>query len=173
MTSHPFDESESESAPAPEVERRAPIRRDASWPKPASQAVWKVLQKFPGADLALLQLQQQWADIIGRPYCDWCQADKIVAPKTGGGAVLHLRVMGAAALELQHIQPQLIEKINRYAGYGWIRDIRMVQGMTPKAAAITKPAPQAPSKTGQTQLPQITDPELRAILERLGDGASE
>lgn len=161
---HDADEPETSFA----AETRPTIRRQPSWPKPASQAALNVLRQIPGIDLALVQLQQQWSEIIGRPYADWCQPEKILTNKTGGGAVLQLSVMGAAALELQHMQPQLIEKINRYAGYGWIRDLRLVQGYRPKAMAAASPPPAKPPITAKIALPEIADPELRAALEGLG-----
>jgi len=37
------------------------------------------------------------------------------------GAVLEIRVEGAAALELQHSEPRVIERINAHFGYAAIR----------------------------------------------------
>ena len=87
---------------------------------------------------------------------------------------LHLRVEGAWALALQHLEPQLIERINGSLGYRAVGRIRLHQGPLPK-----KPGPRQPSSQPAcvepdaraalaAQLAGIEDPALRRAIERLG-----
>lgn len=151
-----------------------PVRRDRSWPKPASQAVLNILRAMPGVDLALVQLQNQWPEIIGQPLCQLCRPDKILSSRgQSQNLTLQIQVAGAAGLEIQHLQPQLIEKINRYAGYGWIGQIKIVQGLIIKPPpAKKKPAASAHAEP-RTQLPEIENPNLRQALEGLGDAIAD
>ena len=44
------------------------------------------------------------------------------------GGVLTVACGGAAALELQHLKPQILDRVNTHFGYGAVREIRFRQG---------------------------------------------
>jgi len=77
---------------------------------------------------------------------------------------------GAAALEVQHMGGQLVERVNAYFGYRMIDDIRLVQGVI-AARPAPKPTP-APDPALVTRVAEraasVQDPDLRAALTRLG-----
>ncbi|MEE8123879.1 MAG: DUF721 domain-containing protein [Alphaproteobacteria bacterium] len=90
---------------------------------------------------------------------------------------LHLLVSGAWAPELQHLAPQVIERINGYFGYRAVARIALNQGPLPDTAgagASTKPAePRALPQGDAGQVPdeelaKVEDAELRAALKELG-----
>jgi len=87
---------------------------------------------------------------------------------------LHLRVEGAWALALQHLEPQLIERINGSLGYKAVGRIRLHQGPLPKRPEAPKPAPEPVPVEPHAhaalaaKVARIEDAALRQAVERLG-----
>jgi hypothetical protein len=82
--------------------------------------------------------------------------------------VLTLVVRGAFAPMMQHIQPEIVERVNRFFGYSAVARIVIRQGEVARPAA-KRPAPATkvvPVELGQS-LKTIADPELKAVLEAL------
>ena len=81
-------------------------------------------------------------------------------------------VASGAALELQHRAPLVIERINLFFGRQVIMRLALVQGPLPLASPPTGPIlrPLGPGevKALHERLSEITDPELRDALARLG-----
>ena len=87
---------------------------------------------------------------------------------------LHLRVdSGGLAVELQHLEPQLIERVNGYFGYRAVAHLKMTQGPLPRRPP---PPPAQPTLDAEGEraladtLAAVEDPALRAALEGLGRG---
>lgn len=82
---------------------------------------------------------------------------------------------GAFALEMQHLEPLILERINGYFGWKAVARLKLRQGPLPevstRAAGPARPAapppPDSPLPAGD-RLAQVEDPELREVLERLG-----
>ena len=53
-----------------------------------------------------------WPSIVGEALAARCQPVKLTGSGRGHGGILHVHVAGSAALELQHSEPQLLERIN-------------------------------------------------------------
>jgi hypothetical protein len=130
-----------------------------------------------GADLA-----RQWPAIVGRDLAAQCRPRQLRFPKAGpggGGAVdgrLTLRVAPGWALEVQHLEPLMLERINGYFGYRAVARLRLQQAPIGRGAAA-RPAPTAeaarplaPAEEAalHDQVASVADEELRAALERLG-----
>jgi hypothetical protein len=85
---------------------------------------------------------------------------------------LHLRAAAGAALELQHLEPVIIERINGFFGYRAVARIAIRQGPLPQRAAPRPPEPRALSRAESAALEHgleaVKDPGLRAALEGLG-----
>ena len=115
----------------------------------------------------LVRLKAEWAAIVGN---DWAASTWPAA--LGRDGVLKLRTAPAAALEVQHRAPLLIERINLYFGRPVVTRLTQVQGPLPLAAAPAIPPP--PTLTAgeaaalDERLSCIAEPELRAALARLG-----
>ena len=115
-----------------------------------------------------------WAAVIGSELARHTRPERIAfAPRSRSEGTLHLRVANSSlALELQHLEPQLIERINRYFGYRAVARVAMTQG--PVEAEEERPAPaefpldQVAQKALKSRVSVVTDPLLRAALERLG-----
>ncbi len=116
----------------------------------------------------------EWPTIVGRHLAAHTAPERI-AYQSGGRdrGVLHLRVdSGALATELQHLEPQLLDRINGYFGYRPVERLRIVHGPLPPAPAPPKPAPRALDRCEEKDLADrlagIEDEDLRAALDALG-----
>ena len=114
-----------------------------------------------------------WSAIVGPDLGGQCVPLRLSRGPEGEGGTLHVRVTGPLALELQHLEPQVIERINGFYGFRAIARLRMHQG--PITPPIRKPAPVAPVAAPEdlvslhAQLESVTDPELRRALKNLGE----
>jgi hypothetical protein len=117
------------------------------------------------------RLIPDWPTIVGPELGARCQPIKI-ARSAGGEAVLHLRASAAAALELQHREPQLIERINGYFGQPAVTRLRFVPApRRPPPPAPPPPAPPvAPERVAaiEAAVCGVGAPELRTALRTLG-----
>ena len=92
----------------------------------------KFLYKFGKLDYTI---HAKWSDIVGNFFVNHSEPQKItsVANSTNDDGeriynrYLHVNVSPAAALEFQHFQDKIIEKINSYFGYKAIKGIKIHQ----------------------------------------------
>ncbi|WP_419825627.1 DUF721 domain-containing protein [Sphingomonas sp.] len=118
----------------------------------------------------------RWPEIVGPRYAGVSSPESIRFPRGGTGeGVLTLVVDGARAVMIQHVAPELIERVNRFFGYPAVARIQIRQSAavarpTPRA----RPAPSTPRPAAEIgdSLRGIGDPELRAVLESLAAGLS-
>ena len=68
-----------------------------------------------------------WPSIVGEALAARCQPVKLTGGGHGHGGILHVHVAGSAALELQHSEPQLLERINSYFGYPAVARLRLIR----------------------------------------------
>ena len=95
-------------------------------------------------------LLADWATIVGPVLARRCQPLRVEhAPGGGAAARSCCRPAAAAAIELQHATPQLIERINTYFGHRAIRQLRLLQMPLPPAAP---PAAAPPAMRPQDEL---------------------
>jgi hypothetical protein len=126
------------------------------------------LAKGRGASIA--RLRAEWSAVVGPDLARITRPEALTASRGRSGKLLRLRVPGAAALEVQHMAGQVVERVNAYFGHKMIDDIRLVQGAiaAPKTAP-PRPAPDARKVAEMTErAATVKDPELRAALARLG-----
>jgi hypothetical protein len=114
----------------------------------------------------------RWDEIVGARYAAVSAPEAIRFPvgKKAEGT-LELVVEGAHATMMQHVIPEIIDRVNRFFGYTAIAKIKFRQGVVAKPAAMRKPsAPPmlkpVPMELGDS-LREIADPELFAVLESL------
>lgn len=117
----------------------------------------------------------KWPDIVGQDMARHTQPEKIVFSRDGvSGGTLHLRCdSGALATELQHMEPQILDRINTFFGYQAVVRIKLVQGPLPRVQGGLKrqvPRPLSPEEAKDLAgaVANVDDPELREALERLG-----
>lgn len=132
---------------------------------------------FQRRGLADGALARDWSLIVGEMLAEASWPERIAFPKGArSGGTLHLRLAhGSLALELQHLEPLVLERVNGYFGYAAVSRIRMVQGPMPEPVepqpSRFRELPELGAEQEQSirqQAAEVTDPELRAALERLG-----
>ena len=80
----------------------------------------------------------QWPAIVGDALADRTLPLKIVFPrKERTGGTLHVRVEGPFAVELQHLEPLLIARLNAYHGYRALARLALHQAPVRPAARQT------------------------------------
>jgi hypothetical protein len=126
-------------------------------------------QSFRRFGFVQSSIVSRWGEIVGERYAKVSSPESIRFPagKKAGG-VLTLLVDGAHAPLIQHLTPLIIERVNRFFGYGAINRIVFKQGKPPAPPARPE-RPQlrpVPKELGDG-LREIADPELRACLESL------
>jgi hypothetical protein len=119
------------------------------------------------------QLLGEWPAIVGPALADQCWPVKLAFPRgERKDGTLRLRAAPAAALEIQHKEPAVIERINAFFGYRAVARLALVQGPLPRRAE-SRPPPPRPLDSGEDdalkrRLAGVADPALQAALERLG-----
>jgi hypothetical protein len=80
-----------------------------------------------------------------------------------------LRVEGPAAIEIQHLAPLVLERVNRFFGWQVVGQLRLRQAPLRRAKRNTPPAPNIEAAQRiAAQLTEIRNGELRDALARLG-----
>ncbi len=114
----------------------------------------------------------RWPEIVGPSHARICAPESIRFPpgeKVDG--ILQLVVVPAHAPIIQHVIPEIIERVNRFFGYKAVAKVKIRQGeVKPPPAKPTTTAPPSlrpiPLELGES-LRDIGDPELRTVLESL------
>jgi hypothetical protein len=122
--------------------------------------------------MAFANLIGDWAVIVGPDWAARLTPFKLIFPPgQRQDATLHLRLPAAAALEVQHAEPQILERINAYFGFHAVARLKLVQapqtGM-PRRRPPPKPLDPAQAAGVGEAVAAIEDPELREALERFG-----
>jgi hypothetical protein len=115
----------------------------------------------------------RWKDVVGPVYARWSVPESLRFPRgqTTGGT-LTVRVEGPFALQVQHVAPQLIERVNRILGHNAVARLKLVQGEVPRPPARVAPPPSGNTRPNLAPLTEaaltgVKDEGLRAALEDL------
>src|SRR5690348_11908689 len=82
-----------------------------------------------GRGFAEAGLITEWAAIVGADIARMSRPVQLAFPRgERKGGVLTVACGGAAALELQHLKPQILDRVNTHFGYGAVSEIRFKQG---------------------------------------------
>jgi hypothetical protein len=114
----------------------------------------------------------RWPEIVGARHARVCAPEAIrFPPGEKYDGILQLVVVPAHAPLIQHVIPEIIERVNRFFGYKAVSRVKLRQGEVkpppPREAATAPPSLKPiPMELGDS-LRDIGDPELRAVLESL------
>jgi protein-disulfide isomerase len=121
---------------------------------------------------SIVRLRADWPLIVGSDLARVTRPEALLAGRARGARLLRLRVSGAAALEVQHMSGQLVERVNGYLGHHFVEEIRLLQGGLPAAAPRRelRLPPSDPEIAARMagRVAGVKDPELKAALARLG-----
>lgn len=147
--------------------------------KPLAELIEACVGKaFAAQGFASTDIIAAWPDIVGERLARFCQPSKIEWPRRKGNdgngrpdpGTLIVRVEGVFALELQHLSPVVIQRVNAHYGWACIGRIVMRQGRIERPARRPPPVPADPIRRGEVALAvsRIADEGLRDALDRLG-----
>jgi hypothetical protein len=111
----------------------------------------------------------RWEEIVGARYARHSRPESLAfARGKKDGGTLHVAVTGALAPMLRHVEPQVIERINRLLGYAAVARL-VLRHADMIVVPAPAPLPVAADLSLQTRstLRDIADPDLRASLESL------
>ncbi len=135
---------------------------------------------FARYGFAQMDLTARWPEIVGERLSRHCRPERIKWPRGAAetaqklGGTLVIRAAPGRGLELQHETPYIVERINRFHGYGAIAAVKIVQDSQwaeSPAAPPVRPLDAAAERTLNDRLSSVADPALKAALARLGAGA--
>ncbi len=151
-----------------------------AWGK-GPRALAAVLPKVAGAALrkrgfSAVEIITNWREIIGPQLADETSPDRLTFPRGARSqGTLHVTAPGAVALEIQHLEPLIIERINTYFGYGAVRRIALTQGQARKRPGVKKKTPAKPRPVNAIRRAEIdastsdiSSEQLRDALRELG-----
>lgn len=129
---------------------------------------------FAKQGFAAAEIVTHWREIVGDELANRSEPVKLVWPRRDDPdsvGVLTVRVEGAYALEIQHLQPVVIERVNRYFGWRCVGRIAIRQG--PVVPRRKRPVPRkepTPEEIARTRasLGKFEDEALGQSVARLG-----
>lgn len=147
-----------------------------SYPRPLADLIGTCVgDVFAKQGFAGRELVTHWPEIVGEEVAALAEPIRLQWPRGRAGdepepATLLVRVEGPAALEIQHLAPVILERINRFLGWRAVGRIGLRQAPLHRPERRKpRPAP-SPERTAEVAagLPELADAGLRAALARLG-----
>ena len=121
------------------------------------------------------EIVAEWARVVGDNLATLSAPERITYPRgKRSGGTLYLRIeSGSIAVELQHLEPVLLERINGYFGYKAVEKVRLIQAplVRPKKSRQKERIVPDPKKLQEMSiaLTEVDDPGLKRSLEKLAN----
>jgi len=132
-----------------------------------------VREAFSRQGFAAVDIITHWEDIVGPELARRSEPMRLYWPRRedpNSIGTLVVRVEGAYAIELQHLAPVVIERVNRYFGWRCVGRIAIRQG--PVAQRPNRPHPNEPEPHAIDEVARdlgpFEDAGLGRALARLG-----
>lgn len=137
-------------------------KRQAAGPLALAASLGKVTRSiFRRRGFAQADVVNRWPAIVGDELAAWSCPEKLsFAPGAGAEGTLQVRVAGAFAIEMQHLEPLVVERINGFFGYRAVARLAIRQG----------PLPERPVPRRKPAL--ALDPERERALARSVEGTA-
>jgi len=165
------------------MERRPPAPKTKPFERPRGGPARQIADLMPEVGRVAFRrfgfvqssVVTRWPEIVGERHARACAPESIrFPPGEKRDGILQLVVKPAHAPIIQHVIPEIIERVNRFFGYAAVARVKLRQGQVQAPPADTRPeraaAPPSlkpiPLELGES-LRDIGDPELRAVLESL------
>lgn len=145
-------------------------------PRPlADIAAGQISQALQQAGFASTEVVTRWDEIVGDDLARRSAPVKIAWPRRPQGAgepepgTLHVRVEAPFALEMQHLVPVVLERVNAFMGWRCVAAVRLTQiPLTAKPRPREAPRPPADEARLKAALAGFEDEGLRSVIARFG-----
>ena len=124
---------------------------------------------------AAAEIVTRWAEIAGEEMAAGSAPDHLSFPKGARqGGTLYIAASGSVALQIQHQQPAILQRINTYFGYPAVARLSISQTSFKSRAvktdtpALPEPAPDQIARI-ESETSIISEPDLRQALHKLGE----
>ncbi len=151
-----------------------PTRRSRN-ASPLADLVGKTVgDAFARQGFAAVEIVTHWQEIVGENLAKRSEPIKLTWPRRDDPdsvGVLQIRVEGAYALEIQHLQPVIVERVNRYFGWRCVGRLAIRQGpvaLRRKRPALRKEPSAAEIGKARESLGKFEDDALARSVARLG-----
>jgi hypothetical protein len=124
-------------------------------------------------------LVSRWAEIAGPRYAAMASPESIAFPRgQKAQGTLNLVVTSATAIFMQHAEPEIISRVNRFFGYEAVVRVKYRHGalsrpLRPEPRPAAPPSLKPISIAPGDGLKPIGDPELQTVLESLARSMAE
>lgn len=136
-----------------------------------AQVVKPVMRKQGFYDIDIIS---DWAYIVGSQWADLSMPKKLsFNPKTKRSGTLHIQVVPGANVLIQHIEPEIIDRINTYFGFEAVKKLKIIHGLLP---VKSEPLKEEEHKEQLAPLPEvdgIEDQNLKEALQRYGQALAK
>jgi hypothetical protein len=158
-----------------------PWKKKKPWSRPLADLIGPAIapllakQGFGESEIIMA-----WPEIVGPRYAGVSEPIRLQWPPQGPRrdpaarpepAILHVRVDGGLAIELQHMQEVILQRINRHLGWRCVARLALKQGPLERAAAarraVKQLTPEAVAR-GEAAAAKLEEGPLRDALARLG-----
>ncbi|MGE5539908.1 MAG: DUF721 domain-containing protein [Gemmatimonas sp.] len=114
-----------------------------------------------------------WGAIVGAHLASIATPERLAFERDRRDhGTLMVRVAPAFGPEVQHLAPQIIERVNVHFGYPAVAQLKILPGTMPQSPPQqrpTTPAPPPPDDTTLAAIADVADEGVRAALERLAE----
>lgn len=123
------------------------------------------------------RIPRDWAQIVGADLARCCAPESLNFPRgKRDGATLKIVALPGSALEIQHLSPQIIERVNGHFGWAAVARMTIRQGVLPKPPKSRRPTLRALAEQEKTAIRDrvvgVHDTELRDRLRALGEAVT-
>jgi hypothetical protein len=156
------------------------VNKPRSYARPLADLANPLLAgSFARQGFASAELVTRWPDIVGPEIAMHCEPVKMQWPRTPETetqepGTLVLRVEGPASIEIQHLAPQILERVNRFFGFAAVGKLALRQAPIARRAQkkTAAPDPEAVKRMAES-LPPMEEASLKDALARLGASVKE
>ena len=97
------------------------------------------------------RIPRDWPQIVGADLARFCVPESLDFPRgRRDGATLRVVALPGRALEIQHLAPQIIERVNGHFGWAAVARMTIRQGLLPKPPKSTRLAALGEALTART-----------------------
>lgn len=147
-------------------------------PRPLARTIPRIAARALGRQgQAFGALLVEWPSIMGPVTGTRCIPEKLSFPRgRREGATLSIRAPAGLAVEIQHAEPQIVERINTFLGFPAVARLRLVQAPLRSAPRPPRYRPRPLSEAEEAGIREsvagIEDEGLRDAMTRLGRAIS-